>query len=202
MRIEASSPEEYLSQLPEDRKDAMTKLRKEIISNLPSGFQERISYGMIGYVVPHSIFPKGYHCDPKLPLPFVNIANQKNFIAVYHMGIYADSKLLEWFKKEYPKHTDAKLDIGKSCIRFTKPEKIPFKLFGELMSKMSVKDWINVYESNFEDTPENRAKRAAARVESIARNSAKKAAKKTTVKKAASKKTAPKKAAKKTVKKK
>ncbi|MDF2436915.1 MAG: hypothetical protein K0Q95_1291 [Bacteroidota bacterium] len=201
MKIEASSPEEYLSQLPPDRKEAMTKLRKEMISNLPAGFQERMSYGMIGYVVPHSIFPKGYHCDPKLPLPFVNIANQKNFVAVYHMGIYADSKLLEWFRKEYPKHTDAKLDMGKSCIRFTKPEKIPFKLFGELMSKMSVKDWINVYESNFEDTPENRAKRTALRGESVAKNAAKKAVKKTAVKKPV-KKNAPKKAVKKSLKKK
>lgn len=197
MRSEASSVEDYLSQLPDDRKSAMQKLRQEIVKNLPNGFQERMSYGMIGYVVPHNIFPKGYHCDPKLPLPFANIASQKNFIAFYHMGIYSNSKLLEWFQKEYPKHTDAKLDMGKSCIRFKNPEAIPFKLFGELMSKMSVKDWINTYESILADTPENRAKRAAAKAESAS----KKASKKSPVK-SALKKVAAKKAVKRTVKKK
>jgi hypothetical protein len=106
-----------------------------------------MAYGMMGYVVPHSIYPAGYHCTPSDPLPFAGFASQKNFIAFYHMGIYSDPQLLEWFLKEYPKHTDARLDMGKSCIRFKKPEKIPFKLFGELMSKMTVKDWISRYES-------------------------------------------------------
>jgi hypothetical protein len=106
-----------------------------------------MGYGMMGYCVPHSIYPNGYHCDPKQPLPFAGLASQKNFIAFYHMGIYSDPKLLDWFVKEYPKHTDAKLDMGKSCIRFKNPEKIPFKLFGELMSRISVKDWIKMYEA-------------------------------------------------------
>jgi hypothetical protein len=147
MQIKATDPDDYVSKLPEDRKEAIMKLRKEILKNLPKGFKETVGYGMLGYVVPHSIFPKGYHCDPKMPLPFAGMASQKNFIAFYHMGIYSDPKLLEWFVKEYPKHTDAKLDMGKSCIRFTKIEKIPFKLFGELMSKLSVNDWIEMYES-------------------------------------------------------
>jgi len=147
MRIESSSPEDYLSKLPEERKESFNKLRNEVLKNLPKGFQECVNYGMLGYVVPHSIFPKGYHCDPKSPLPFAGIASQKNFVAFYHMGIYANPKLLDWFVKEYPKHTDAKLDMGKSCIRFKKPEKIPFKLFGELMSKMTVQDWVDCYES-------------------------------------------------------
>lgn len=147
MKIEANSPDEYIAKLPEDRKEAMIKLRNEVLKNLPKGYQETINYGMLGYVVPHSIFPKGYHCDPKCPLPFAGMASQKNFIAFYHMGIYANPKLLDWFVKEYPKHTDAKLDMGKSCIRFKKPEKIPFKLFGELMSKLTVKEWIDMYES-------------------------------------------------------
>jgi uncharacterized protein YdhG (YjbR/CyaY superfamily) len=161
MQSKASTPEEYFEQLPEDRKEAMLKLRKEIIKNIPSGFQERMSYGMVGYVVPHSVFPKGYHCDPKLPLPFANIASQKNHIAFYHMGLYGSPKLLEWFVKEYPKHTDAKLDMGKGCVRFKKPEKIPFKLMGELMGKMTVKDWTTLYEENLERSrgtgPEKRA---------------------------------------------
>jgi hypothetical protein len=147
MQIKADTPEEYLSRIPEERKEAINKLRNEVLKNIPSGFQEQTGYGMLGYVVPHSIYPNGYHCDPKLPLPFAGLASQKNFIAFYHMGIYSNPKLYEWFVKEYPKHTDAKLDMGKSCIRFKKPEKIPFKLIGELMSKMTVKDWIGCYES-------------------------------------------------------
>ncbi|GAB4149960.1 MAG: DUF1801 domain-containing protein [Bacteroidia bacterium] len=141
--------EEYLKTLPEDRKDAFLELRNVILKNLPKGFEETISYGMIGYVVPHSVYPPGYHCDPKLPLPFVSIASQKNFIALYHMGIYADQALLEWFTNEYPKHSKAKLDMGKSCIRFKKPDQIPFKLIGELMKKISVKEWISIYEKNY-----------------------------------------------------
>jgi hypothetical protein len=187
MRSEASTPEEYLEQLPADRKEAMLKLRNEIIKNIPSGFQERMGYGMMGYCVPHSIYPKGYHCDPKQPLPFAGLASQKNFIAFYHMGIYANPKLLDWFVKEYPKHTDARLDMGKSCIRFTKPEKIPFKLFGELMSKLTVKDWINLYESAFQksDKAKPSAKKTA---KPAAKKITKKAAKKTAVKKIVKKK--------------
>jgi len=149
MQSKANSPDEYISELPEDRKEAMSKLRGEILKNLPKGFEERMGYGMLCYVIPHSIYPEGYHCTPELPLPFASVASQKNFIAFYHMGIYADPALLEWFVAEYPKHTDAKLDMGKSCIRFKKPEKIPFKLFGELMKKISVKQWIEMYENEY-----------------------------------------------------
>ena len=149
MQSKATTVDQYMAELPEDRIEAMTKLRKEILKNLPKGFQETMGYGMITYVVPHSLYPDGYHCKPADPLPFVSVASQKNFIAFYQMGIYSDPKLLEWFTKEYPKHTDAKLDMGKSCIRFKKPEKIPFKLFGELMGKMTPKDWIAKYESAF-----------------------------------------------------
>ena len=149
MQSTATNPQEYFEMLPSDRKEAMEKLRIVIRENLPDGFEEKMSYGMVGYVVPHTIYPPGYHCTPGLPLPFLNIASQKNFIAFYHMGIYANPKLLRWFVEEYPKHSKAKLDMGKSCIRFKKPEKIPFKLFGELMRKMTVKDWIKTYESAF-----------------------------------------------------
>lgn len=149
MKSTATTPEAYIAELPEDRKDAFAQLRNEVLKNLPKGFEERIGYGMLAYVVPHSIFPKGYHCDPKLPLPFVNIASQKNFIAFYHMGIYANPELLKWFTDEYPKYTSAKLDMGKSCIRFKKPNEIPFKLFGELMKKITVQQWIDLYEAAF-----------------------------------------------------
>ncbi|MCB0790048.1 MAG: DUF1801 domain-containing protein, partial [Flavobacteriales bacterium] len=124
----------------------MKELRATIKKNLPKGFEETMSYGMIGYVVPHKLYPAGYHCDPKLPLPFMSIASQKNFVAVYHMGLYADKELMDWFVEEYPNHVTTKLDMGKSCIRFKKPERIPMELIGELCTKMSVTDWVALYE--------------------------------------------------------
>lgn len=151
MNISATSPENYIEQIPQERKTAMVKLRDTILKNIPKGFEETIAYGMIGYVVPHSTYPEGYHCDPKLPLPFINIASQKNFIALYHMGMYAKPDLLEWFSTEYPKHAKFKLDMGKSCVRFKKLEDIPFELIAELVSKVSVKDWINTYEINYKN---------------------------------------------------
>ena len=149
MTSKATTPQEYIKDLPEDRVVAITKLRKVINDNLPKGFHEEMSYGMIGYVVPHSIYPSGYHCDTKLPLPFMSFASQKNSINFYHMGIYAKPELLNWFTSEYPKHCTAKLDMGKSCVRFKKMDHIPFELLGELVQKMSVEDWISCYESNF-----------------------------------------------------
>lgn len=148
MQIEAKTPEEYISKLPEERQVVIQKMRDVILENLPEGFHEEINYGMIGYVVPHSIYPDGYHCTPELPLPFLNIASQKNFVGLYHMGIYAHKELLDWFVGEYPKHCKTKLDMGKSCIRFKKLDQIPFALIAELVQKMSVKDWVSVYEKN------------------------------------------------------
>jgi uncharacterized protein YdhG (YjbR/CyaY superfamily) len=149
MQSKALTPQEYLSNLPVDRKEVMQKLRNSIIKNIPQGFEEVMSYGMLGFVVPHTIYPDGYHCDPKLPLPFMNLASQKNFIALYHMGIYANEHLFNWFVAEYPKHCKAKLDMGKSCIRFKKMDDIPFELIGELAGKVSVTDWIKTYETAF-----------------------------------------------------
>jgi len=148
MQSAAISPQQYLDELPDDRKTAMTKLREVIIQNLPQGFSERISYGMLGWVVPHETYPAGYHCTPELPLPFLNIASQKNFIALYHMGLYADKSIHDWFVAEYPNYVKTKLDMGKSCIRFKKPEAIPYELIGRLVSKMTVQEWIGLYESN------------------------------------------------------
>lgn len=140
---------DYIAQVPEDRLEGINTLRETILKNLPTGFEECISYGMVGYVVPHSIYPSGYHCDPKLPLPFMAFANQKNFISFYHMGIYADPSLMDWFTTEFAKRSKAKLDMGKSCIRFKKVEGIPFDLIGELVAKTSVNDWIATYEKNY-----------------------------------------------------
>ena len=148
MKIEANNPIDYISNLPEERQVAMSRLRQTILDNLPKGFEETMSYGMIGYVVPHSIYPEGYHCTPELPLPFMSIASQKNFVALYHMGIYADKELYDWFVVEYPKHVKTKLDMGKSCIRFKKIETIPYDLIAELCTRMTVKQWIELYEKN------------------------------------------------------
>ena len=149
MSSKATTVENYLKELPEDRKDAIEKLRKILLKNLPKGFEEIISYGMIGYCVPHKKYPKGYHCKPEQPLPFINIASQKNFIALYHMGLYADKKLYNWFTGEFDKHVKGKLDIGKSCIRFKNLDQIPFDLIGELATKISVNEWISCYEKAF-----------------------------------------------------
>lgn len=148
MQSKATTVDQYLSELPAERKDAMNKLRKIIKKNLPKGFQEGMGYGMMGYSVPHSIYPAGYHCNPKHPLPFAGLASQKNSINFYHMGIYANPKLLKWFTDAYAKAGVGKLDMGKSCVRFKKPENIPYELIGELCSKMTVDDWINMYEKN------------------------------------------------------
>ncbi len=148
MQSKATTPDKYIAELPDDRAKAIKELRSVINKNLPKGFKEEMNYGMIGYVVPHSLYPDGYHCDPKLPLPFMNIASQKNFVAVYHMGVYSNKNLMDWFTTEYSKQAETKLDMGKSCIRFKKPDKIPFKLIGELASKISPQQWIDIYESN------------------------------------------------------
>lgn len=146
MQYQANSPEDYISQAPEARQEALKKLRETIKTNLPEGFEEGIQYGMIGYYVPHSLYPDGYHCSPKEPLPFMSFASQKNSINLYHSGIYAVPEIHDWFVSEYPKHCKRKLDMGKSCIRFKKPEEIPFELIAELSQKMTVEDWVQVYE--------------------------------------------------------
>jgi hypothetical protein len=146
MQYQANSPEDYITQVPEVRKEALNKLREIINKNLPKGFEEGIQYGMIGYYVPHSVYPDGYHCDPKIPLPFMSFASQKNSINFYHSGIYANPEIHDWFVNEFPKHSKRKLDMGKSCVRFKKVEDIPFELIGELASKMTAEEWIHIYE--------------------------------------------------------
>lgn len=158
MQSKAKTVQEYLDALPEDRKEAMHALRNAISKNIPKGFTEGMGYGMMGWSVPHSLYPAGYHCDPTQPLPFVGMASQKNSINFYHMGIYADPSLLKWFVAEFPKHTSQRLDMGKSCIRFNKFDDIPVKLIGELMKKITVKEWIQIYESNFRNQKGGKSK--------------------------------------------
>jgi len=151
MKATGKTVKEILISLPQDRAEPFNKLHDVIVKNLPKGFEAAISYGGLGYVVPHTLYPSGYHCKPSEPLPFAGIASQKHSINFYHMGIYSDPKLLEWFVKEYPKHSKQKLDMGKSCVRFKKLDEIPYKLIGELMKKMSVKEWITIYETNLKN---------------------------------------------------
>jgi len=149
MTSAAATVEEYIEQLPDDRKAIIEKLRKVIKKNLPKGFKEEMGYGMMGYVVPHTLYPSGYHCNPKLPLPFMGMASQKNNISVYHMGLYADATLMQWFTAAHAKASAKKLDMGKSCIRYKKAEDIPFELIGELCTKLTPQQWIDLYEKAF-----------------------------------------------------
>lgn len=148
MQSTATSPDQYINGLPEERKAAMQKLRNVINENLPQGFKEGMGYGMPGWSVPHETYPAGYHCTPQLPLPFLSIASQKNFIAMYHMGIYADKGLHDWLVAEYPAYVKTKLDMGKGCVRFKNINTIPYDLIAQLVRKMTVQQWIEVYESN------------------------------------------------------
>ena len=146
MTSNATTPEAYINQLPEDRKEVITKLDTLIRKHMPKGLESGMGYGMLAYYVPKSIYPNGYHCKPFPPLPFINLASQKNFIALYHSGMYAKKELHDWFVEEYPKHCKYKLDMGKSCVRFKKLDDIPYDLIEELLGKMSVKEWIGIYD--------------------------------------------------------
>ena len=149
MTSTSTTPEEYIAQLPADRKEPVSALRQVINKNLPAGFKETIGYGMLTWVIPFELYPAGYHCDPKQQLPFASLASQKNYISFYHMGVYADKAMLEWFTAEYLKATGKPPSMGKSCIRFKKTDKIPLALIGQLCKKISVKDWISTYEKNY-----------------------------------------------------
>jgi hypothetical protein len=148
MQSKAITVNEYLESLPDDRKPIISELRKVILKNLPKGFEETMQYGMISYVVPHKLYPAGYHCNPKDAVPFISLASQKNHIALYHMAIYQGA-LHDWFLAAWKKATDKKLDMGKSCIRFKKPDDVPLKLIGELCGKITPKQWIELYEQAF-----------------------------------------------------
>lgn len=145
MEYNVNSVEGYIAALPENRRDIIDRLRSIILSNLPEGFSEQISYEMISYVVPLSRYPKGYHAKKDEPLPFLSLASQKNHIALYHMGLYANEEIEKWFVTEYAKRVPTKIDMGKSCIRFKNASFIPFDLIAELCGKITVGDYINLY---------------------------------------------------------
>jgi hypothetical protein len=146
MQSQAASVDQYLDELPAERQAPMRRLRELLRGHLPPGFEECMGYGMPAYVVPHRLYPAGYHCDPKLPLPFISLASQKQAITLYHMGLYSDSDLLAWFQAEHARINPRKLDMGKCCIRYKKPEHIPFELIGALAARWTPQDWIQRYE--------------------------------------------------------
>ena len=146
MTYHAATVDEYCAAIPEDRREPFGRLRRAVLENLPEGFEETISYRLPSYVVPHSIYPAGYHCKPEEPLPYISIASQKHFIAYYHGGIYSMPELAEWLRGEWARLGMGKLDMGKSCIRLKKIERIPCNLLGELASKITVDEWIAFYE--------------------------------------------------------
>ena len=146
MNSTASTPDEYIASLPDDRRAALSAIRDVVNKNIDPGFKEGMGYGMMGWVVPHSLYPAGYHCDPKQPLSYMGVASQKNHISIYSMCLYSDSALLDWFRAQWPKHSTKKLDMGKSCMRFKKLDDVPLDLIGELAGKFTPQQWIEMYE--------------------------------------------------------
>ncbi len=139
---------DILNNIISDRKIPFNTLHNVIVEHLPNGFETAICYGMISYIVPHSLYPAGYHCKPQEPLQFAAIASQKNAITLYHLGLYGNTELMDWWRREYPKYSKQKLDMGKGCVRFKNFDDLPFQLVGELMSKITVPQWIAYYEAN------------------------------------------------------
>lgn len=178
MQSQAKTVDEYLLELPEDRQEIVQAVREEILRNLPKGYEEGMQYGMIGYYVPHSLYPAGYHCNPKQPLPFASLASQKQYVSVYLYCVYSDEKEAEWFRRTWEK-TGLKLNMGKSCVRFRRLEDVPLKVIGKAVKRVPVRKFIATYEAA---TSERRP---------VSRRTAKKTvAKKTAAKKTAARKTA------------
>jgi len=196
MQSKATTVKEYLDQLPEDRRRAMMALRKVIKANLGKGFKEGIQYGMIGYFVPHSVFPPGYHCSPDQPLPFASIASQKNHMAFYSFFLYQDSKELERFQKAW-KASGNKLDMGKSCVRFKKLENVPLEVIGDAVARQDCNKYVAAYEKTLgaSGKPTSTRKKAASKKTTAKKAASKKAAKKAPAKKKVAKKKVTKKAA-------
>ena len=190
MQSKATTVEQYLASLPEDRRAAISAMRNAILKNLDKDYEEGMQYGMIGYYVPHKVFPAGYHCDPKQPLPFASLASQKNHMAIYLMGIYGQPREEKWFRDAWAK-TGKKLDMGKSCVRFKKLEDVALDVIGEAIRRAPAKAYIQHYESVIRP-PDKKKAPAAAKGKPVAKKAAAKkpAAKKTVAKKAAARKRA------------
>lgn len=151
MTSKAKTVTEYLAELPPDRRKAIETVRRVIKKNLGKGYAEGMSYGMIGYYVPHSVYPPGYHCNPEQPLPFACLASQKNHMAVYLMCVYGRKEHESWFRKAWAK-TGKKLDMGKSCVRFKKLEDLAVDVIGEAIKRVPVGEFIEYYETVIKDS--------------------------------------------------
>lgn len=157
MTSKAKTVKEYLASLPEDRRAAIAAVREVILNHLPKGYEEGMQYGMIGYYVPHSVFPAGYHCDPKQPLPFASLAAQKNHMALYLMCIYGDAKLRRWFESAC-EGSGKKLDMGQCCVRFKKLEDLPLDVVGKTIARVPVADYVARYEQTLQATRSRKKK--------------------------------------------
>ena len=178
MQSKATTVEQYLAELPADRREAIEAVRRVILANLDGGFQEGMQYGMIGYFVPHSIYPSGYHCDPKQPLPFTCLASQKNYMSLYLGCVYGNSALAKWFQNAWAK-TGKKLDMGKSCIRFKKLEDMALDVIGQVIARVTVKNYIAYYEAAIKSGGERSRgakKPAAKKARAVKKSAAKKPA--------------------------
>ena len=151
MQSKATTVKQYLAELPDDRREAIQAVRRVIPDALPVGYEEGMPYGILGYYVPHSNYPSGYHCDPKQPLPYAALASQKNYMSVYMTCVYGDPEHQAWFRTAWAK-TGKKLDMGKSCVRFKRLEDLPLKLIGQAIKRVPVKKFIAFYESALEGT--------------------------------------------------
>jgi len=160
MQSKATTVKSYLASLPPDRRAAMEAVRTVILKNLDNDYVENMSYGMIGYCVPHSVYPAGYHCNPKQALPFAGLASQKNYMSVYLMCTYGSASHLKWFQEAWAK-TGKKLDMGKSCIRFKKVEDLALNVIGESIRRVPAKAYIAEVESGLAKTKSSARKPAS-----------------------------------------
>jgi len=183
MQSKAKTVAQYIKELPADRREAIKTIRAEILKSLPKGYEEGMQYGMIGYFVPHSVFPDGYHCDPKQPLPFAHLASQKNHMALYLFCIYGDDALKEWFREAWQK-TGKKLDMGKSCVRFKMLEDVPLEVVGQAIKKVSVKKYV----ASYQEARASAGSKPKKIVSRVSKQAAPKRAAKTAVKKKSAKK--------------
>jgi hypothetical protein len=165
MQSSAKTVQEYLKELPADRREVISAVRGVILANLPKGYEERMSYGMIGYVVPHSIYPKGYQCNPRLPLPFVNLGSQKNHMSLHLMCCYGDSSMKAWLEKAW-KDAGKKFDMGGGCVRFKKLEDVPLEVIGRLVTSLPVDAYIRRIEKAFAEIAKSRAAKKTAKAKS------------------------------------
>lgn len=189
MQSKATTVAAYLNELPADRRAAIEAVRNVILANLDKDYEEGMQYGMIGYYVPHRVYPAGYHCDPKQPLPFANLASQKNYMSIYLMGVYGSSGLAQWFNQAWAA-SGKKLDMGKCCVRFKKIEDVALDVIAEAIRRQTTAKYVEQYESALKTMGKGKAGAAASKKKTSKKAASKQATSKKTVSKKISKKVA------------